>query len=83
MAVAPEARRKHVGDTLLAAAANLAREMGLARLQLEARAGNAPALALYEKHGFEIVGRRKNYYETPREDAILMTLELRQEAETI
>lgn len=36
------------------------------------RAGNAPAIALYEKLGFVEVGRRKNYYEKPREDAILM-----------
>lgn len=76
VAVAPEARRKHVGDALLTAAEALARELGLVRLQLEARAGNAPALALYKKHGFAVVGQRKDYYETPREDAVLMTLEL-------
>ena len=35
---------------------------------------NVPAIALYEKHGFRAVGRRKNYYDAPREDAILMTL---------
>ena len=45
-------------------------------LMLEVRAGNEPAIALYRKHGFVEVGRRKNYYEKPREDAILMTLVL-------
>ena len=35
---------------------------------------NAPAIALYQKHGFAAVGRRKNYYDTPKEDAVLMTL---------
>lgn len=76
VAVAPEARRRGIGDALLSAAVALAREAGLACLQLEVRAGNAPALALYEKRGFQAVGRRKNYYEKPREDAILMTLVL-------
>ena len=38
------------------------------------RASNAPAIALYEKHGFVEVGRRRGYYEKPKEDAILMTL---------
>ena len=47
----------------------------LAFLTLEVRAGNAPAIALYEKHGFYEVGRRKGYYDDPKEDAILMTRE--------
>ena len=46
----------------------------LALLTLEVRASNAPAIALYEKYGFVPVGRRKNYYDAPREDAVLMTL---------
>ena len=40
---------------------------------LEVRASNSAAIALYQKHGFERVGERKNYYEAPKEDAILMT----------
>lgn len=39
------------------------------------RAGNAPAIALYEKLGFREVGRRKNYYRAEHEDALLMTVE--------
>ena len=50
------------------------RRARLACLMLEVRASNGPAIALYEKHGFRAVGRRKNYYDAPREDAILMTL---------
>lgn len=38
-------------------------------------AGNAPAIALYEKLGFREVGRRKNYYRAEHEDALLMTVE--------
>ena len=73
IAVAPDARRQGVADALLAALTGFGREH-LARLMLEVRASNAPAIALYEKHGFAAVGRRKNYYDAPKEDAILMTL---------
>lgn len=43
------------------------------RYILEARAGNEPALRLYEKAGFIRVGTRKNFYEQPVEDAVIMT----------
>lgn len=75
IAVAPEFRRQGVADALLSALTGLARGH-LARLFLEVRASNAPALTLYRKYGFAEVGRRKNYYENPREDAILMTWEI-------
>ena len=52
----------------------------LAFLTLEVRASNAPANALYAKHGFVEVGRRKNYYDDPKEDALLMTLTFAHEA---
>ena len=42
---------------------------------LEVRASNQVAKALYEKHGFQPVGQRKNYYQNPIEDAILMARE--------
>ena len=73
IAVAPQARRQGVADALLSALTSFGREH-LACLMLEVRASNAPAIALYEKHGFAAVGRRKNYYSAPREDAVLMTL---------
>lgn len=73
IAVAPEARRNGIADALLSALTAFGREH-LSRLMLEVRSSNAPAIALYEKHGFIAVGRRKNYYDAPREDAILMTL---------
>ena len=76
IAVAPEHRREGIGEALLAQIIRRGREKELAFITLEVRAGNAPARALYEKHGFFPVGRRKNYYEKPREDAILMTLVL-------
>ena len=45
------------------------------RLFLEVRVSNQVARALYEKHGFQPVGQRKNYYQNPVEDAILMVRE--------
>lgn len=73
IAVAPEARRNGIADALLSALIAFGREH-LACLMLEVRASNAPAIALYEKRGFIAVGRRKNYYDAPKEDAVLMTL---------
>lgn len=73
IAVAPHCRRRGVADALLSALTGFGREH-LAALMLEVRSSNAPAIALYEKHGFAAVGRRKNYYSAPKEDAVLMTL---------
>ncbi len=73
IAVAPAYRRQGVADALLSVVTGFGREH-LSRLMLEVRASNAPAIALYEKYGFAAVGRRKNYYDAPREDAVLMTL---------
>ena len=74
IAVAPEARRRGIADALVSDAAGRARAAGLSFITLEFRASNGPAIALYEKHGFREAGRRRSYYEKPREDAILMTL---------
>ena len=76
IAVTPERRRQGAADALLTAAETWGRQRGLRFITLEVRAGNGPAIALYRKHGYAQVGYRKNYYERPREDAILMTLVL-------
>ncbi len=81
VAVLPAFRRRGIADALLDAAEALAREMGLRFLTLEVRAGNAPAVALYEKHGYRRVGTRPGYYVSPKEDALLMTRFFRAEAE--
>ena len=78
IAVAPQCRRQGVADALLSALTEIGRTR-LSVLLLEVRASNFPAIALYEKHGFAPVGRRKNYYKAPREDALLMTLDLTKE----
>lgn len=73
VAVAPDFRRQGVADALISALMTRAEELALAFVTLEVRAGNEPAKALYAIHGFVPVGRRKNYYDLPKEDAILMT----------
>ena len=73
VAVHPDFRRLGIGDRLIDRLLALARVRSLAFVTLEVRAGNEAAIALYQKHGFVPVGRRKNYYSLPREDAILMT----------
>lgn len=78
IAVAPAHRRHGVADALLGAVVRFGREH-LSTLTLEVRASNAPAITLYEKHGFAAVGRRKNYYTDPKEDAVLMTLDFAKE----
>lgn len=73
VAVAQTSRRKGIADKLIAELLQRAETLELSFVTLEVRAGNTPAKALYSKHGFIPVGIRTNYYEKPREDAILMT----------
>lgn len=73
VAVAPEYRRQGVADEIIKSLSSICDSLNLSFVTLEVRAGNEPAIALYSKHGFFEVGRRKNYYVLPKEDAILMT----------
>ena len=75
VAVSPDCRRRGIARRLLAELERRCRALELAFMTLEVRASNTPAIALYESRGFRSVGRRKNYYKNPAEDAILMTLE--------
>ena len=61
---------------------NFAKGNRLAFLTLEVRASNYDAIALYGSRGFRSVGRRKNYYEHPKEDAVIMTKEFDYGTET-
>jgi ribosomal-protein-alanine N-acetyltransferase len=70
-------RRRHIADRLMEELEHRAKEDALAFLTLEVRESNAPAVALYSKHGFETRGLRKHYYERPRENALIMTLDLK------
>ena len=75
VAVRPDCRRQGVASQLLQVFLDFAQGNRLAFLTLEVRASNYDAIALYGSRGFRSVGRRKNYYEHPREDAIIMTKE--------
>ena len=77
IAVREAYRKQKVASALLDVFIRFAQANELAFLTLEVRASNAAAIGLYTKHGFEQVGRRKNYYDAPKEDAILMTRFLR------
>lgn len=76
VAVAPEVRGRGVGARLLDDALAAARDRGAAVAYLEVRDSNAAARALYASRGFEQVGRRRNYYRKPVEDALVMRREL-------
>lgn len=76
IAVMPEFRKHGIGKLLVGALIKNARETGTSVIMLEVRESNAAAIALYEKMGFELVGKRKNFYDMPAEDALLYNLYL-------
>lgn len=78
MAVRPDFRRKGIGQELLEAVLNWGAAKQASQAVLEVRAGNAAAQQLYRASGFTVVGRRRRYYKDPLEDALLMTVSLKQ-----
>lgn len=74
--VRAESRRQGAGKVLLGAALSAGRRMGARTSVLEVRAGNEAAQELYRRFKFAVVGRRKNYYREPPEDALIMTAAL-------
>jgi len=72
IAVAPKWRGRGVGTRLLEAVIEQARARGARELFLEVRVSNQVAQRLYQRHGFREVGRRRNYYTAPIEDALVM-----------
>ena len=75
VAVRPDCLRRGVAGKLLDVFERFAEGNHLAFLSLEVRASNYAAIALYGQHGYRGVGRRRNYYEHPTEDAVIMTRE--------
>jgi [ribosomal protein S18]-alanine N-acetyltransferase len=71
------ARRRGVGNALMNAAFDTGRRQGALTAILEVRAGNVAAQSLYRRFGFEVVGRRRQYYREPTEDALLMNATLK------
>ena len=80
VAVDPSCRRQGVAAQLLQVFDNFAKGNHLAFLTLEVRPSNAAAIALYEGFGFREVWRRRNYYDLPKEDALILTKYYTEEA---
>lgn len=72
VAVATTWRRNGVGARLIEIVLTRAAERGVREVFLEVRPSNDDAQRLYQRFGFRTVGRRKNYYLQPAEDAIVM-----------
>ncbi len=65
-------QNRGIGATLLNQLFFIGRTMGVEAYTLEVRVSNRPAIHLYQKLGFKEEGIRKNFYEKPREDALIM-----------
>ncbi len=79
LGVTPAARRRGIASALLSAALKQASEQGTIMMFLEVDCRNFPAIALYKRHGFAEMGRRKAYYTTPegwRSDALTFRKEI-------
>ena len=74
--VAAEQQSRGFGQRLIDELISRARARGAKRIYLEVRESSRPARALYEKCGFAVTGRRRSYYRTPPEDALLYIREL-------
>ncbi len=72
LAVAEPFRRRGIARALVE---ELMRQLPAYQLTLEVRASNTAAIALYDSMGFQQVGRRKNYYRSPKEDALILRKE--------
>lgn len=75
LATAPGQRRQGVAKRLVLAALKRAYQKGATRAFLEVRSSNAAAQKLYSNLGFTGTSVRRGYYDSPVEDAVLMTLE--------
>lgn len=71
--VLPEFRRKGIATKIVNKLIDYSIEKALSFLSLEVRVSNIAAISLYKSLGFQEVGRRKDYYCEPKEDALIMT----------
>jgi len=76
LAVHPDFRGRGIGETVLAVILKEVGGKGATFVTLEVRSSNTPAVSLYRKLGFKILGTRKGYYGNPVEDAYVMGLAL-------
>ena len=74
--VTERVRHGGVGSLILQFGEKICKEKGVERLLLDVQEGNLPARKFYEKHGFLVDGIRKNFYDNPKEDGVLMSKSL-------
>lgn len=79
IAVRPDARGLGVGGELLRECIVRSARAGADRIHLEVRAGNGPALRVYDREGFSFQGIRRGYYTDTGEDAILLSRKIRRQ----
>lgn len=72
VAVTSSYRHQGIGKALVSHMLNVCKQQGVTAMTLEVRESNKTAIRLYEKMGFASVGKRKNFYEKPAEDAVIM-----------
>lgn len=77
VAVLPKFRRMGVGRALVSGLISHAAEINGEFISLEVRLSNLSAIALYENLGFKRCGERRDFYSNPRENALIMTKNLK------
>ncbi|MCR5785013.1 MAG: ribosomal protein S18-alanine N-acetyltransferase [Eubacterium sp.] len=70
--VDPGKRRMGIAGRIIGEMNKIAAEKGILSIILEVRRSNEAAIGLYKKYGFKDIGIRKNFYDLPREDAVIM-----------
>lgn len=71
--IGEDVRRQGIGKGLLDYTCECCKERQIERLLLDVREGNEGARAFYQKYGFQTDGIRKNFYDLPKENAVLMS----------
>ena len=75
LAVSESYRRQKIGEKLVETLVDHLKQRDVKSITLEVRVSNEPAIRLYEKLGFQQVGRRPKYYANPKEDALILRKE--------
>jgi ribosomal-protein-alanine N-acetyltransferase len=79
IAVTPAWRRRGIATRLTELCLKIGAQRGATSAHLEVRPSNTPAVCLYQKLGFDVIGRRHNYYRDSKEDALVMMKNLKEE----
>lgn len=77
IAVREDMRGEGIASRLMAYILGCAENKGIEKLFLEVRVSNIKAINLYKKYGFVSLGERKNYYEYPTENAVIMSKDMK------